>query len=130
MKNTKLILIILVLIIFAGVSIFIIANNSKTISTQVIQVPPYAPAIVNSSASSVEQYTSAQVAVHSSSNDCWSIINSKVYNLTAWVNQHPGGQQAILSLCGIDGSSAFNDQHGGQKRPTNELASFLIGNLK
>ena len=34
-----------------------------------------------------------------------------------------------LSICGKDGSSAFNDQHGGQSRPKNELAGFEIGTL-
>jgi hypothetical protein len=32
-------------------------------------------------------------------------------------------------MCGIDGSAPFNDQHGGEKRPANELAGFLIGDL-
>jgi hypothetical protein len=36
---------------------------------------------------------------------------------------------AILSLCGKDGTVAFNAQHGGQGRPETELASFKIGTL-
>lgn len=74
-------------------------------------------------------YTTAQVAQHSSSSSCWTAINGKVYDVTAWISQHPGGQQAILSLCGKDGSAAFNGQHGGQARPASELASFYIGVL-
>ncbi|MEI7709620.1 MAG: cytochrome b5 domain-containing protein [bacterium] len=46
------------------------------------------------------------------------------------MSAHPGGSQAILYLCGIDGTKAFNDQHGGQARPERELASFVIGKLK
>jgi cytochrome b involved in lipid metabolism len=74
-------------------------------------------------------YTLADVAKHKSSSSCWTAINGNVYDVTTWINQHPGGPQAILSLCGTDGSSAFNGQHGTQRRPNTELASFLIGSL-
>ncbi len=74
-------------------------------------------------------YTLAQVATHSSAASCWAAINGKVYNLTSWIRQHPGGQTAILSLCGTDGSAAFNGQHGGQARPASELAGFFLAPL-
>lgn len=76
-----------------------------------------------------KSYSLAEVAKHSSDSSCWSAINGKVYDLTAWIGQHPGGKNAILSICGKDGSSAFNDQHGGQRRPANELAGYEIGIL-
>ena len=74
-------------------------------------------------------FTLAQVALHNSSASCYTTINGMVYDVTAWIGRHPGGAQAILSLCGKDGSAAFNDQHGGQRRPEQELASFKIGTL-
>lgn len=74
-------------------------------------------------------YTLADVATHADSNSCWTAINGGVYDVTDWIFQHPGGPQAILSLCGTDGSAAFNGQHGGQRRPEQELASFKIGIL-
>lgn len=76
------------------------------------------------------QYTIATIATHNSQSSCWTTINGSVYDVTNWISQHPGGEQAILGLCGIDGSSAFNDQHGGQRRPESELSSFKIGTLK
>lgn len=74
-------------------------------------------------------YTMAQVTAHNTQSSCWTAINGSVYNVTSWISQHPGGAQAIISLCGTDGSAAFNDQHGGQRRPASELASFKIGAL-
>ncbi len=71
----------------------------------------------------------AVVATHNSGSSCWTAINGSVYDVTSWINQHPGGPDAILSLCGKDGSAAFNGQHGGQARPANELATFKIGVL-
>lgn len=76
-----------------------------------------------------KSYTMAEVAKHGSQSDCWSAIDGGVYNLTSWIGQHPGGSDAIVSMCGTDGSSAFNNEHGGERRPANELAGFKIGVL-
>lgn len=56
-----------------------------------------------------EKFTTAQVAEHDSSNDCWTIINDKVYNLTSYVPRHPGGDE-ILRACGTDGTSLFESR--------------------
>ncbi len=77
-----------------------------------------------------QTFTLAQVATHNSETSCYSAINGKVYDLGAWINQHPGGDRAILGICGKDGSSAFNGRHGGQARPEAILAGFEIGILK
>lgn len=74
--------------------------------------------------------TMAEVATHTSASDCWSAIDGKVYNLTAWIERHPGGAVVIKALCGKDGSAGFNGQHQGQRRPADELARFLVGDLK
>jgi len=73
-------------------------------------------------------YTLAQVALHATKTDCWTAINGSVYNLTPFIPNHPGGD-AILAICGIDGTSAFDNQHEGQRRPAAELATLKIGVL-
>lgn len=70
-----------------------------------------------------------QVASHNTRQSCWTIINGNVYDLTSWVPQHPGGEDAILRLCGKDGSGIFNRQHGGQARQAAVLAGFKIGSI-
>jgi cytochrome b involved in lipid metabolism/uncharacterized membrane protein len=74
-------------------------------------------------------YTKAQVATHKTGSDCWSIINKKVYNLTSYVSNHPGGSAVISAICGKDGTSAFSGQHGGQSTPTSVLSGLVIGSL-
>ena len=76
-----------------------------------------------------KSFTMAMVAMHNTQTSCWTTIGGKVYDLTTWISQHPGGASAILSLCGIDGTQAFQQQHGGQGRPERELASLLLGDL-
>lgn len=77
----------------------------------------------------VPEYTMTEVAMHKDRTDCWTVISGKVYNLTAWVDMHPGGSGAIAYLCGKDGTTAFSEQHGGQERPETSLSNFYIGEL-
>lgn len=74
-------------------------------------------------------YTFADVQANDSASSCWSVINGNVYDLTGWINSHPGGSSRILNLCGTDGSSSFNAMHGGQSNPESRLQSFLLGPL-
>jgi hypothetical protein len=74
-------------------------------------------------------YTMAKVKENNSAASCWSVINSNVYNLTQWINSHPGGPSVIRGLCGVDGTSSFNGKHRGQSNPTSTLASYLLGPL-
>jgi len=83
----------------------------------------------NTGATPQSGYTLADVAKHNSQSSCWAAINGSVYDLTSWINQHPGGPERILAICGTDGSAAFNQQHGGQSEPAAELATFRIGSL-
>jgi hypothetical protein len=74
-------------------------------------------------------YTLAQVKANNSRQSCWTIIDNYVYDLTRWINSHPGGASAILSLCGVDGSAAFNAQHENQSKPAVRLDSYKLGPL-
>ena len=74
-------------------------------------------------------YTMAQVKANNSRQSCWTIIDNYVYDLTRWINSHPGGASAILSLCGVDGSAAFNAQHENQSKPAVRLDFYKLGPL-
>ncbi|RMF05134.1 cytochrome b5 domain-containing protein [Candidatus Woesearchaeota archaeon] len=73
--------------------------------------------------------TLAEVAAHDNAQSCWTAINGKVYDLTDWISQHPGGAGNILKLCGIDGSSAFMGKHGGNAKAKSTLENYEIGVL-
>jgi cytochrome b involved in lipid metabolism len=73
--------------------------------------------------------TSAEVQKHSSATDCWSVIKGEVYDLTAYVKDHPGGANLIKAICGKDGSTSFASQHAGAAKPKNILAAFALGPL-
>jgi hypothetical protein len=74
-------------------------------------------------------YTMERVRANNSADYCFTVISGKVYDLTKWIKSHPGGSGAILSLCGTDGTAAFNSQHRGEGTPTARLAGYLLGPL-
>lgn len=74
-------------------------------------------------------YTAAEVATHTTQDDCWTIVNGNVYDLTSFISRHPGGESNIMKLCGIDGTATFTAQHGGQGSPESRLESLYLGPL-
>lgn len=74
-------------------------------------------------------FTMAEVAAHKDATSCYAVIRGKVYDLTLWVNIHPGGKAPILSLCGTDGTAKFIGKHGTAEKPNAALSRFLIGTL-
>ncbi len=74
-------------------------------------------------------YSAADVAAHSSSADCWSIVNGTVYNLTTWITKHPGGSGVITAMCGIDGTAMYMGKHGSSGPAQSSLDGLKIGTL-
>ena len=71
--------------------------------------------------------SNSEIKTHNLKSDCWSIVKANVYNLTSYVQSHPGGASVIANICGKDGSKAFVNQHNTQGKPNNVLSSFLLG---
>jgi cytochrome b involved in lipid metabolism len=88
------------------------------------------PTPTPSPTSTVREFTRAEVAQRNTNSSCWTIVNESVYDLTSWINSHPGGPSAIRSLCGTDGTSAFTGTHGNSGSPMRELSSRYLGKLK
>jgi cytochrome b involved in lipid metabolism len=72
----------------------------------------------------------AEIAQHGSRSSCWAAVNGVVYDLTAWIDQHPGGTGEILGICGTDATAMFQDEHEGDREPQQELMQFRIGQLQ
>jgi cytochrome b involved in lipid metabolism len=75
-------------------------------------------------------YTMEEISKHNSKESCWTVIRGDVYDLTNWIDKHPGGADKILKLCGKDGTDLFVKQHGGKEKPEKILEGFEIGALK
>ncbi|GEQ67925.1 hypothetical protein JCM33374_g1591 [Metschnikowia sp. JCM 33374] len=53
------------------------------------------------------------VSAHSSKDDCWVIIHGKVYDVSTFLDDHPGGAAVILKYAGKDATKAFDPIHPG-----------------
>ena len=93
-------------------------TTQTTVNTDTGETTPGAPLI-----------SIAEISAHKDASSCYTAISGKVYDLTMWVNMHPGGKSAILSICGIDGTAKFMAQHHGAQKQMDILARFYIGNL-
>jgi cytochrome b involved in lipid metabolism len=52
------------------------------------------------------------LSTHNSSTDCWASISGKVYNLTEYAPNHPGGAKKIYKYCGKSMDSIKNHPGG------------------
>lgn len=75
-------------------------------------------------------YTVAEVARHASPEDCWTIVNGTVYDVTSFISRHPAGAADIRAMCGRDASDDFLGQHEGQREPEDWLATLRIGAVR
>ena len=53
-------------------------------------------------------YSKQEVAKHNSVQDAWVVYKSKVLDVTAFLQSHPGGKEVLLPLLGQDISEAFS----------------------
>jgi fatty acid desaturase len=79
--------------------------------------------------SNIETYTRSEVLKHNKIDDCWIIVRNKIYNITSFIKQHPGGQDILMSRAGEDATSFFTMKHGGDQKIEKMLSHFYIGEL-
>ncbi|TKY44567.1 Cytochrome B5 protein [Spatholobus suberectus] len=75
-----------------------------------------------------KSYSKTEVSLHNKRTDCWIIIKNKVYDVTSYVEEHPGGD-AILAHAGDDSTEGFfGPQHA--TRVFDMIEEFYIGDLE
>ena len=55
--------------------------------------------------------TKAELEKHNKPNDCWVVLEGDVYNVTPYLNRHPGGPDCIMADAGGDITQGFMDRH-------------------
>lgn len=54
-------------------------------------------------------YTYEEVAKHNKVEDAWIVIDGKVYDITNFLDEHPGGEEIIFENAGGDATESFLD---------------------
>ena len=73
-------------------------------------------------------FTLADVSCHNNSSSCWIIIEGNVYDVGRFLDEHPGGEEVILELAGMDATEGF-DQIGHSDDARDLLKKMCIGRL-
>lgn len=56
-------------------------------------------------------FDAAEVAKHNRPDSCWVILYGKVYDVTDFLSEHPGGSKIILKLAGKDATEEYDPIH-------------------
>ncbi|CAN9507077.1 unnamed protein product [Ophioblennius macclurei] len=78
--------------------------------------------------SGVKYYTLEDIQAHNMSNDTWLIIHDKVYDITSFLEEHPGGEEVLLEQAGADASESFEDV-GHSMDAREMLEQYYVGEV-
>ncbi|KAF9160883.1 hypothetical protein BGX21_001253 [Mortierella sp. AD011] len=73
------------------------------------------------------RFTRATVAKHTGHGDAWVIVHNKVYDCSAFLDEHPGGPASILSAAGTDATKVFKQIHSIDSHEI--FGNYLLGEV-
>ncbi|PVU85998.1 hypothetical protein BB561_003207 [Smittium simulii] len=74
-------------------------------------------------------YKAEEIEQHNKRSDAWITIDRKVYDVTKFIEEHPGGEETILENAGSDATDNFNDI-GHSEDAKELLKKFYLGELE
>ncbi|KAM6936465.1 cytochrome b5 reductase 4 [Lycodopsis pacificus] len=57
------------------------------------------------------EVTQEEMQKHNTREDCWTCIRGMVYNVSPYMDYHPGGEEELMKAAGIDGTDLFDQVH-------------------
>uniref|UniRef100_UPI0037E82E4C cytochrome b5 n=1 Tax=Semicossyphus pulcher TaxID=241346 RepID=UPI0037E82E4C len=76
----------------------------------------------------VEYFTLSEIEEKNTFKSTWIIINNKVYDVTKFLEEHPGGEEVLREQAGGDATESFEDV--GHSTDAREMAQdMIIGEL-
>ncbi|KAE8448541.1 hypothetical protein EG329_009422 [Mollisiaceae sp. DMI_Dod_QoI] len=76
-----------------------------------------------------KEFTMEEVAEHNTKEDLWVVVKGVVLKLDDWLDEHPGGPQAIMNFMGRDATEEFEMLHDDEVIPK-YAPSQVIGRVK
>ncbi|KAL0904272.1 hypothetical protein M5K25_026358 [Dendrobium thyrsiflorum] len=75
-----------------------------------------------------KSYHFDEVSKHNATKDCWLIIHGKVYDVTPFMDEHPGGDEVLLAATGKDATNDFEDV-GHSDSARDMIHKYCIGEI-
>lgn len=91
-----------------------------------VQQPPLKVLTVQKA--SLPEISLDAVAQHDDYCDCWVVIYDRVYDVTSFIQEHPGGTDVIMDYAGRDATLAFHGT-GHSRDAIEQMRDYLIGEL-
>ncbi|KAM4067289.1 FAD binding domain-containing protein [Hirsutella rhossiliensis] len=76
-----------------------------------------------------KEFTMDEVAKHNTKDDLWVVVKGVVMDLSNWLDEHPGGPQAIMNFMGRDATEEFEMLHDDEVIPK-YAPEQVIGRVK
>jgi len=76
-----------------------------------------------------KEFTMEEVAKHNKKEDLWVVVKGVVMDVSDWLDEHPGGPQAIMNFMGRDATEEFEMLHDDEVIPK-YAAKQVIGRVK
>ena len=70
-----------------------------------------------------------EVAKHNTDEDIWIVINDKVYDVSKYQLEHPGGPIVLMNRAGKHASLAFEQASHSKNAIENVMPKYLIGTI-
>lgn len=72
--------------------------------------------------------TLEEVKKHNTRSSVWFVIHNKVYDVTKFMDEHPGGEEVLLEQAGKNASEIFEDvSHSADAKDL--MKNYLVGEL-
>jgi len=78
--------------------------------------------------SSARKYTFAEVKEHNKPTDLWVVIHDKVYDVTKFLNEHPGGSEVLEEAAGKNATKDFDDVDHSESAKE-QLTNYYLGDI-
>ena len=74
-------------------------------------------------------YTYEEVLRHNLPDDCWLIINGGVYDVSPYINSHPGGPIVLQTRGGCVATNAFRGANHSNQAVNVVMPKYRIGRI-
>lgn len=76
----------------------------------------------------IKEYSWEEISKHNTESSCWIVVYNKVFDVTPFLDKHPGGGKIIVKTAGKDATEAYERAFHSPKA-RGMLKGYLIGKL-